>query len=789
MEYTKEQVKAAYALNLCTVSVSQIIDYDDINIMEQEYEAILNNLNLEQIPKDEALLNILKQIMNTITYFRIQEGDKKFIEKDYQQKMKNAVWAAVPNIGLLVAGGNPVTMAVSLASQVGIGYMNYRKAKAEGQLGLEKQKWELERAAIDQFNGLRRELFDTAWRLADKYNFPDELRLSERQIKQYNTILMDTDLIRKHERLDTIKKEFVAYPPFWYHYGNAANAISRSDLNLDDNTRAYYRKIALDAFMQYRESNQQGLLREDPISSANALELIDLLDTDKDSALINELLKEAVAFSGREEDVLQLAAISYIKIQDLDGAADLLKQLVNEQYNTALNSQLLSSVYVSKYIKEQSPEIKAKYDILGNQVGEFNLYPMPDDFPADEKELEEKFLKQQREVILKKYLLMTEEFAKKYSIAFGEIVPVAQEKELNKGDLYYLNDPEHIENRKSALKSAFAEESLRERYVIKLRDAAIPYRIIDVLNDFFEAVCSLDFIDSCMQDQLASDIEDAIYKKKENVLNLWKKASNGDYTYDDICNQLDLNFNVFTEKFFEDYNEALIKFIDSRTSLEDFSLAEMDLNSFCKQEKIPHPSELLENTIKNIPSNSVTERRFSYESYGQGATSLKKSVNSIKKMTQLINDAIPAIVKKTKKVEFYLREDPRADRYFSRNKYIRQDKVLKSKTLAILDDTSKKDSDLLFVIYGIIPVKNGLIHGIIPYNKVSWANDKRKELIIDGKFVLKGVDVEALYNLIRKLKKYASTPPDLGKAAPVKLPDINLPDIKLPIKLPQLKNK
>ena len=36
-----------------------IIDYDDINIMEQEYEAILNNLNLEQMPKDEALLNIL----------------------------------------------------------------------------------------------------------------------------------------------------------------------------------------------------------------------------------------------------------------------------------------------------------------------------------------------------------------------------------------------------------------------------------------------------------------------------------------------------------------------------------------------------------------------------------------------------------------------------------------------------------------------------------------------------------------------------------------------------------
>ena len=55
-EITEEaKRKAAYALNMCTVSVSQIIDYRDLNILEQEYEAILNNLNLEEIPKNEAL--------------------------------------------------------------------------------------------------------------------------------------------------------------------------------------------------------------------------------------------------------------------------------------------------------------------------------------------------------------------------------------------------------------------------------------------------------------------------------------------------------------------------------------------------------------------------------------------------------------------------------------------------------------------------------------------------------------------------------------------------------------
>ena len=184
-EYTdEEKLKAAYALNLCTVSVSQIIDYDDLMILEQEYEIILNNLNLENMPKDEALLNILKQILDTITYFRIQDVEKKMIEEDYQHKMKNALWAAAPNFGLIVAGGNPLTMAVSLATQVGVGYMNYRKSKAENQLEKERQYWKLQRSAIEQLNGLRRELFDTAWRLADEYKFPDEYRLTEKQIKQ-----------------------------------------------------------------------------------------------------------------------------------------------------------------------------------------------------------------------------------------------------------------------------------------------------------------------------------------------------------------------------------------------------------------------------------------------------------------------------------------------------------------------------------------------------------------------------------------------------------------------------
>ena len=164
---TVEQIQAAYALNLCSVSVSQIIDYNDINILEQEYESILNNLNLEHMPKDEALLEIIKRLLETITFFRIQEGDKSFIEKDYQQKMKNAIWNAMPNPGALVGAGlngGGIGLAISLAATVGTAYMNYRKNKAESLAEKEKQYWELKKSAMEQFQSLQQQLFDTSWR-------------------------------------------------------------------------------------------------------------------------------------------------------------------------------------------------------------------------------------------------------------------------------------------------------------------------------------------------------------------------------------------------------------------------------------------------------------------------------------------------------------------------------------------------------------------------------------------------------------------------------------------------
>ena len=408
-----DQLKAAYALNLCTVSVSQIVDYKDLNVLEQEYELILNNLNLHNIPKDQALLHILRQILDTVTFFRIYEGDKMMLEKKYQQKIKNAIWNAIPSFGL-IAVGEPYTFAISMIASVGMGYMNYRKEKANTLTEREEQEWTLQRSAIEQFNALRRELFDTAWRLSDSYKFDDKYRLTESQISQYNSILMDSIPLRKYERLDSIKDNFEAYPPFWYYFANAAMDVVnvyKNETAFDDNISAInkYTQLAEQNYQKYLDKDID-LLRNNYIRSACDLEyaalLFDSLSRIEENeqklrlCKINDLIDDAIKHCGSKLDILQIASIYYLKLNKTGEASKHLRKLVIENYNTKTNSQLLSFIYLQETIFDSKKFITntLKYKELVQFTDRTSLIPWVD----SEKELTKDHLRNINELFLYK---------------------------------------------------------------------------------------------------------------------------------------------------------------------------------------------------------------------------------------------------------------------------------------------------------------------------------------------------------------------------------------------------
>lgn len=406
-----QEKMAAYALNLCTVSISQIISYNDLIVMEQEYDAILNNLNLENFPKDEALLKILKQILDVVAFFRIQAEEKKLQEEEYKKKVKDAVWSAMPNPSMIIAGGSAgwIGLAVTTAMAVGTGYMNYRKTRSNIDIEKRRKDWELQKSAMEQFDGLRRELFDTSWRLAETYNFDDKYRLTARQIDQYNSILEDGDALRRYERLEYIQDNFIAYPPFWYHLGHAAAEVCTcKNIAYSNEFIADYREKALNAYFNFLNSvddvSHNNLLREDHTCAACSLETFALIASDSSYSQADKikLLQKAAQNAGNAFDTLQLCVTGYLSIGETDSAIRLMRMLVNEGYNIDLNAQLLSMQYVSAYCNGSSDSAQ-KYLTLADRVdNSVPLFPMPNN-KAEKDTLTEKFIQDQCKYLFDEY--------------------------------------------------------------------------------------------------------------------------------------------------------------------------------------------------------------------------------------------------------------------------------------------------------------------------------------------------------------------------------------------------
>lgn len=697
--YTDEEKRrAAYALNMCTVSISQIIDYDDLNILEQEYDTILNNLDLEKIPKDEALLRILRQLLDTITYFKIQEGDRKFIEREYQEKMRNALWAAVPNFGVFVAGTDPYTMAFSLASQVGVGYMNYRRNKNEYLLQREKEEWKLQRAAMEQFNALRRELFDTAWRLADTYGFQDEYRLTERQINQYNKILMDTDDIRKYERLDSIKEKFAAYPPFWYFFGNTANYIAENkDLNITDELRLDYRKKAVDHFEKYREFEHIRVLREDAIAASCLLEYVDIFlgmgnyEPYRDQIL--DMVREAIRMSGGTNEVLELCAIAYLRMREDAEAAKILRILVNEDYNKVLNGQLLSGLYAREHNRKG-------YEVLCQRVNPQYLYPMPANDQSTSAMVED-FIHWQRDLLKQMYQRVLADLVRKYAVRWNKLTSVFDEERMYPEQFFW--DTKRAE-RCAAISRLFKEKrsGKRQRYIERMRDVELELGMIDNLNELFRAVLDMD---ECLQDPVLVDrIVDKVKEHLDPVLKNISEAQatmiDGKFDEEAYSSLQKIVFSTMVKSAIVEVYRIIEKSI-AEDDIKNITVREAKLNQFCKEQKLELPEIMInpENAVAVILPKK--HELFAPDLFGEGAVRAQQKRAAEK---QFIDD-----VRKKMKDKIILsggdksvlyRGEEAFNRYF--HKAAQAQQPFQRHTFMVVEDLCNEHQNLLFTTEGII---------------------------------------------------------------------------------------
>ncbi|MBF0258314.1 MAG: hypothetical protein HQK62_05660 [Desulfamplus sp.] len=327
-ELNKEQtqLQVLQSLNLIAVSLTHIMNYNDKMVLDQEYNTIINNLNLSNIP-DADIITLLQELMDLLTSSKIKEGEREHLlsrfDKNVQNELKNRVRSRILDTDILI---NPYTTVLTAILSTGSFYFNYRAQMDSYNREKEEGKWAIEVKTMEGLNNFYKKLLKYSWELMRRYNFPDEWRLDEKQISDYTDILKEPDLERRYRKLERIENSFQKFPPYWYYRGEAAQESGRNE-------------EALSCFKQFQQIHQR-ILRKDPYAASVAMHKTMLIA--EQAKAESEIKKDLDLILSNSNDSdwgnILFAALQYANMGDSDIAGKLILRNLDNGHISFIDS-------------------------------------------------------------------------------------------------------------------------------------------------------------------------------------------------------------------------------------------------------------------------------------------------------------------------------------------------------------------------------------------------------------------------------------------------------------------
>lgn len=332
-EYDPKQT--ALALNYALVSLCKIASYNDKIILDQEYNNIINNIDLSKI-EDEEIKDLYLNLMDTITSSKIAEGKKERLNQIYDRDLTDALYSSFNPNSVALVFVDP-TLAIT---QVGSVYFNYRDNKKNYDIFKDQQEAQIDEQMLQRLNDQRKEFFNASWELIQRYEFPDKWRLTEEQIFNYIDILKDDHKGRRYRKLLRKIDEFQAYPPFWYYLGKTAQDIDKPEEALK-----YYTKFS---------ETQKGIFRKDPFLISVNMNTISLLNPEQNEDQILQKIEEIVDNSKDSDwNNILFAALQYINFKKYEKAKRLLQRNIDYDHCVSLNKRILGEILIKKQSKDE----------------------------------------------------------------------------------------------------------------------------------------------------------------------------------------------------------------------------------------------------------------------------------------------------------------------------------------------------------------------------------------------------------------------------------------------------
>jgi hypothetical protein len=332
--YSEEQNKAlqtAIVLNYMNVSLNKIVTYNDRVVLDNEYNDIINNINISKI-NDEEVIGLLRLLMTTLTEFTLNEEDRKRLQEAHNKKVSNSLkdsFSSVASSLLTTQNVNVSGLLFKTVIATGTTALNYERQLDSYRDELDSELWMLKKEEIRDINELRVYFLDASWKLMQKYNIPDEWRLTEEQINDFLSTLKLEDNTRALRILERMENQFHAYPPFWFYIGSIHGQLENYDEAYNDFKTYSLKRI--------------GFLRNDNLYSSMLMQKLEIMEILGLELLMSDLA-DIVSHSSKDWQKVLYSSIKYWSLGDTESALKTIQINIDNGFEVSLNQRIKASI-------------------------------------------------------------------------------------------------------------------------------------------------------------------------------------------------------------------------------------------------------------------------------------------------------------------------------------------------------------------------------------------------------------------------------------------------------------
>ena len=394
VQLTDNAMRAMLALNYCHMALVNILTYEDRVILDEEYNNIINNISLSAI-QDEEVLTILKQLMDTLMTFKLTEEQTTRLLKIYDQQVVNSVYATATrgtNDVIMALGVKQLieqlqpTMPTSILDEtingapgglpglvIGVGsgffktilagttppigyeiitfyalskvgglYQNYREHTQLYRQTLDEKLWKLDEQTLQAIHEMRKSFLEVYWTLMKRYNIPENLRLTEDQLRNAVEVFKIEDVEKRYRQLERLQQDFQVFPPFWYKFARTAQELGHLEEALK-----LYQKIEYEYRPFFRKDYELAAALIDKVVLIQALkkthpEILTQLNVEND---VSKDLERILVESKNDWRNNIFVALQYEELKNFDAAKKLIVQNLDNEKEISLNFRLLGEIY------------------------------------------------------------------------------------------------------------------------------------------------------------------------------------------------------------------------------------------------------------------------------------------------------------------------------------------------------------------------------------------------------------------------------------------------------------